>query len=77
MKGYILVKDASKKRFRVSQMGANHETLNTSEVLNTTDAVQVNIQAAENVFGGNTHDVRYYGKNEAMQAICSKFFAKL
>lgn len=69
---YILIKDASKKRFRVSQMGANHEMLNTSEVLNTPESVLTNIQASEGVFGGNVKDVRYYGKNEQIIKLCQK-----
>lgn len=49
-KYHILIKDASRGRFRVCQMGPNGEMINQSEPLNTVDNVMKNILASARVF---------------------------
>lgn len=49
-KYHVLIKDASRGRFRVCQMGPNGEMINQSEPLETVDNVLKNILAGARVF---------------------------
>ena len=49
-KYHILIKDASRGRFRVCQMGPNGEMINQSQALDTVDNVLKNILAGARVF---------------------------
>jgi uncharacterized protein YegP (UPF0339 family) len=53
--GYrIEIRDARKRRFRVRCLAPNNEVLQTSEVLNTEQAVVTNIRAMSRVFDSSS-----------------------
>lgn len=53
--GYrVEIRDARKGRFRVRSVASNNETLQTSEVLNTPQAVVTHIRAMTRVYSSST-----------------------
>jgi len=82
--GIIEIKDAKRtingkkmNAFRVRTIGDNNEILQTSEVLNTTEAVKVHIRAMANAWSSDGDceviDCTYRGKFEGKTISLEKF----